>query len=883
MGLRVSLFVVGVCAACMPAAEREQAGAASAVKTILNVGSYWRCHAVWASERVRLASGELVLRDACFVRRGRYGWQRRKKSVEAATVCTPLPPANWREVDFDDSTWPRFKGPVPAGTREIALLALRGKFMVADPARAGELRLSLGFRGGTVVYVNGREVARSHLPAGELQPLTCAEDYPKEAYLNPEGFVLRRGFGDPRTYADRFRLRRRDLTGVRIPARLLRKGVNVLAIELHRAPTAEVLLTGKPVRHSKNYCWWAMLAFEGLELTAPASSTVVPNVARPAGLQLWNHPVTCSVQSGDYGETCEPVRPVSIIGVRNGTHSGQIVLGCDGPVKGLEVRVTELRPAGRGRPIPASAVKLRYGLLGQVVEWGTGGRYPRGTRRFEGLTETPPRQLEPAKGQAGVTLPIWLTVRVPKDATPGEYAGSVTVAAAGHRPLTVPVKLKVHAWTAPDPAEFTSHLGLVQSPESLAMKYKVPMWSQRHWKLIEQSFRLLGQVGDKVVFIPLLRQTHLGNEHSMVRWIRRTDGAFKHDFSIVERYVAVAARYLKRPPVVCLYIWEPYTGSSYLGHAERQGSGMLYTLLDPATGKLTGAEGPRWGSQEVREFWQPVVAGVRRILAAHGLAGSMMFGVAGDSRPNKAAVEDLRAVAPDVPWVVHSHARAYKLHGQPVGYLADVWGAPVAPDPAQKHLYGWKSPFLRVTFPRAGSNTVGTIRTAAPPLRYRLALEGALSAGIHGMGRMGADFWNLIPGRYNRLWPLLGRYRISSWAQLTLANSTAYVLFPAPGGPVATVRLEMLREGSQEAEAKVFIERALTDQARRAALGDQLARRAQGLLDERIRALLRTRSGADINWLYYLSSGFQRRSDQLFALAAEVAAKSARTATSAPR
>jgi hypothetical protein len=615
-----------------------------------------------------------------------------------------------------------------------------------------------------------------------------------------------------------------------------------------------------------------MLAFEALRLVVNPGAGVQPNAARSEGLHVYNQPVVQSVHEYDYGDPCEPLRPIRILGCRNGAHSGQVVLSSTEPIEGLRVQVGPLRHAAAGKPIPAPALQVRYGMLGTTADHGTAGRYPRGVLRFEGLLDGPPAKVAVSQKTGGAVLPIWLTVRVPRDAAAGDYRGQMQIRMVGHEPIAVPVHLKVHAWTVPDPKDFRCHVGLVQSPDSLAIRYKVPLWSKRHWALVERSFRLLGEVGDKVLFLPLLRQTHLGNEHSMVRWVRQADGSFRHDFRIIEQYVDVAARHLGRIPVVCLYVWEPYTGSSYLGHPERQGKGMLYTLLDPKTGKLEAAEGPRWGSQGIRDFWRPVVAGVRKVLARHGWDKSMMFGVAGDSRPNKAAVEDLRAVAPDAPWVVHSHARATHLHRQPVGYLADVWGSPVAPDPATKRLYGWKSTFRRTTFPRAGSNTVGTIRTETPPIRYRLALEGMLAAGLHGFGRMGADFWNLIPGRYNRKWPILGRYPHSSWAQLTLYNSSAYVLAPGPDGPVATVRFEMIREGVQEAEARIFLERALTDDALRAKLPDALADRCQQVLDERIRAVLRTRSGADANWLYYLSSGFEPRNDQLYAAAAEAAA-----------
>ena len=85
---------------------------------------------------------------------------------------------------------------------------------------------------------------------------------------------------------------------------------------------------------------------------------------------------------------------------------------------------------------------------------------------------------------------------------------------------------------------------------------------------------------------------------------------------------------------------------------EGQPGGSLYTLTsgrvrafkkDPATGRQEEAEGPKWGTPEVREFWRPAFDGLREMLAKRGLEKSLMVGVAGDSRPNKDAVEDLKA------------------------------------------------------------------------------------------------------------------------------------------------------------------------------------------------------------------------------------------------
>ena len=60
---------------------------------------------------------------------------------------------------------------------------------------------------------------------------------------------------------------------------------------------------------------------------------------------------------------------------------------------------------------------------------------------------------------------------------------------------------------------------LVQSPDTLAVEYQVPFWSEKHWAMIADSMRYMGEIGSRVVHIPLIAETNSGNEQSMVRWI----------------------------------------------------------------------------------------------------------------------------------------------------------------------------------------------------------------------------------------------------------------------------------------------------------------------------------------------------------------------------
>ncbi|MBM4040328.1 MAG: hypothetical protein FJ290_17615 [Planctomycetes bacterium] len=834
---------------------------------ILNNASVWRCCFVTRRPVVRVGGEvkEVLLHGYSGVWMVAEGGKELMPAMESAA-----PPPEWTRPDFDDQAWPRLPGPFFPSHRghayckevedagylffegaypTLAAICLRGKFLVPDPAAATDLKLSLAYRGGVVAYLNGQEIARANIPEVERARAieALAEDYPREVFVKEDGKLISWGFGDPVKCHAQLQKRIRTLSDVAVPARLLRKGVNILAIEAHRAPYHEAIMgQGRSARgYDIN---WVTVGVTRVELTGGPG--VTPNIARPAGIQVWNQDTGARTKASDYGDPCEPLGPIRLAGARNGSFSGAVSVGSPEPLRGLKAAASDLSGPGA---IPASAVQVRYAAADKEAGLA-----------FEVLVPEPP---------ADAVVPVWVTARVPRDAKPGDYKGSLTISAEGAKTVTVPIELRVSEWTLPEPKEFRSHVGLTQSPESVALRYKVPLWSPEHWKLLDRSFELLGQAGADDVFITALRRTHFGNEHAMVRWVRRPVGSPKPDLSIAEKYLDLAIKHLGKVPVVCLYCWEPYTGSHYAGRVSKESRGMLYTVVDPATGRLEEAEGPKWGTLEVREFWKPVFDGMRDILKKRGLEGSLMVGVAGDSQPNKDAVEDLRAVAPEAKWVVHSHSRADKLFGQPVGYLADVWGSPIAPDPAQTRLYGWKAEFLRTTFPREGSNTVKPLRTWSPLVQYRLALEGMSAAGLHGFGRMGADFWDVLDPKdplrstYSRSLNLLGRYPESNWAQLYLGNSTPYVLVPGPQGALATARFEMIREGAQDVETRIFLEKALLDPASRARLGDGLAQRVQQVLDDRVRAVLLGRT----SWLLF--AGAQERLDRLYALAGEVAAR----------
>jgi len=603
----------------------------------------------------------------------------------------------------------------------------------------------------------------------------------------------------------------------------------------------------------------------GRARTEPASSPT-------AGVWLWSpNPLVAVFKEADTSDAAETSPIIRLVATRNGACSGQVVVCSREPAQITGATASDLDGTAAGARIPAAAVQVRYALPTGTDRYAR-KRFPgvRQPSRFDALAATP--------GPAGTVQPVWITVSVPPEAKPGQYRGRLHVRLGDGTSLAVPIRLDVSAWRLPDAQGFATHLGFIQSPSSVAIQYGVPLWSKAHFDLIARSFHYLGQLGNRTLYIPLLAQTHFGNAEGMVRWIRRPDGTFDHDFSVFERYLDLYRTHAVKPDMVCLYVWDYSIGGSWWGDPKKTMTPqpVPVTRLDPSTGTTEVMHGPAHGAPGSTEFWRPVLAGIRERLARRGFRDeNILLGIGGDKRPDRATVEMFTRIAPFAKWVSNSHGRLLTICDAPVGYVAHVWGVSVVPPPETKRQYGWRRPLLVTCFPRYGGGKYlihPNLSLHAPLPVYRNICEGATLANLRGLGRLGADFWPVLHGRRRKV-TILNRYPAAKWGQLSVSTAIADILYPGPEGALATVRFEMLREGLQEAEARIFIERALTTADLRAKLGDDLAGRTQDFLDKRTRTYLRAhgnlKTAAETNdW--FAHSNWQDRTAQLFNAAADV-------------
>jgi hypothetical protein len=491
------------------------------------------------------------------------------------------------------------------------------------------------------------------------------------------------------------------------------------------------------------------------------------------------------------------------------------------------------------------------------------------TRLFDSLEDEPLTEYPVIKDHGGSVAPLWIRVDVPGDAKAGEYRGAITVEADGAEPQQVPLVVDVKDWTLPPKRDYHTMMDYIQSPESLAMAYKVPLWSDEHFKLLDRTFSLLADIGCKTVFITAIRRTHFGNEHAMLRWSFDEELNLTPDFTIVEKYLDVARKHMGDIPAVIFCCWEPAESA---GHADLSGKRIadkkiLITAVDPETGEVSPQTGPSWGTREAKAFWAKANKGMLAVLKERGLEKSLLYGLIGDARPSKQAMDDITTGVKNAEWAVHSHFRCEKWQGYKVRLGSALWGIRVhRPDPSQALGFGWADDWWLTVCARALSQGSSPLmcRTIAEmwmggwePQSPRLFL-----GGVSGVSRVGADFWRVAGGR-----TLAGRYPESCWGQLNLNNFMTAVLSKGRKGAIPTVRSEQFRENIQELEARIFLEKVWLDPASDRVVGAETVRRIRSLLDERIRLYLNP-SGT-----WFISSGWAERNGELFELAGEVANK----------
>ncbi len=226
---------------------------------------------------------------------------------------------------------------------------------------------------------------------------------------------------------------------------------------------------------------------------------------------------------------------------------------------------------------------------------------------------------------ANSVQPVWLSIRVPADAESGIYRGTILINAGGRHELNISLVVSNHI--LPPPSEWKFDLDLWQYPAPIARIHDVPLWSEKHFKLMHPYYETLAKAGQKVISANIIEQPW-GLDHvhfddpSLVKWTRHGDGTWSYDFSLFDKYISfvMSCGITQRINCYSMVTWD-----------------LSFIFYDEALGrKNTIVLKP--GTDEYTAFWSGMIKAFTAHLKEKGWFG--ITAIAFDERP----VESMKAV-----------------------------------------------------------------------------------------------------------------------------------------------------------------------------------------------------------------------------------------------
>jgi len=351
-----------------------------------------------------------------------------------------------------------------------------------------------------------------------------------------------------------------------------------------------------------------------------------------SGFTAWPSPVEVRVYPGAFSR--DPLRrEISLAGLAGEILSAQVVVKSEENIHGLKAGMSDLS-GPEGRKIPSSTTTVRYGAYIRVDETMT-------------LTADPLLEEDSVDIPANMAQSVWLTVAVPQEIEAGTYRGSFEVSAPSAGRAEFSISIEVLPARLPKPQDWTYYLNIWQDPTTVARAYKVKVWSEEHWSLLEKFARNYAAHGMKSIMTHIIYDPWDGvrgyASDAMVEW--KYPGEFKKggsskfvwDFTVFDRYVELMMNAGVKDKIDCYAL--------VMGPGGATKADIRY--LDTSSGKYRTARltvgDPLW-----REAWAVFLPVFKKHLQEKGWFERALLGF--DEKPEKVMkiiFDFIVATAPD--------------------------------------------------------------------------------------------------------------------------------------------------------------------------------------------------------------------------------------------
>lgn len=411
---------------------------------------------------------------------------------------------------------------------------------------------------------------------------------------------------------------------------------------------------------------------------------------------------------------------------------------------------------------------------------------------------------------ANTTLPVWLSLDIPAEASPGVYTSTLTMHTQNEGAKKLNVTVEVLPQTLPPPSDWVFHLDMWQHPSAIARVHGVEVWSEEHWKLMEVPMKMLADAGQKVITANVNKDPW-NNQcfdpyEDMIRWTKKTDGTWAYDYAIFDRWINFMMD-LGVDKLINCYSLLPWNHEIH--------------YLDETSGDTVNVSA-KPGSNEFTELWTPFLLAFRDHMKAQGWLEKT--NIAMDERSPeemKIALALLEKVAPDLNVALADNHKSYQQYPM----LKDICVA-FGAEFDEKDLAFRKEKGLISTYYIYCGNEFPNIFTFSDPSEAVFMGWHTRATGLDGYLHWSYNSWTenpLVDSRF-RTWP---------------AGDT-YVIYPDGR---SSIRFERVKEGMQDAE-KI---RILREQFTAEGDAEQLAVLEETLAKFDIKAAPETSTAALVN------------------------------------
>lgn len=448
----------------------------------------------------------------------------------------------------------------------------------------------------------------------------------------------------------------------------------------------------------------------------------------------------------------------------------QVVLWSSKKIEGLQYDVSDL--TGNRGSVSASSIKL---LFGKYIKGDPEARHcsqytthPEAVHLIDALSTTKLTTLE-----SNDPIKMWVVIDVPASTIPGSYTGNISVSGSGGE-ITFSIRLKVLDRTLPPVGEWDFHLDLWQFPinilnivNSHSAGSKIGIWSDEHFALLEPSYKMLSNSGQKVITTYIMDGA-LGGE-SMVKWIKKSNGTWEYDFAAFDKYVATLMSWGITKQISCFSPYGWHGGRiAYWDESKNQKIHLNTTL----------------GSKEYSERWDHFLTEFKAHLKSHGWFDKAVLYL------DEISEEKLNQIIS----VVHGNDPAWKLG---IAYNSNL------SNEIKSHFYDLSGILVRASNNGIADENISTFYTCCDPL-----VPNGFVTPKNSTAEMTWMAWHALSGNYGGYlnwaydyWRLDDPFDARD--ELHTAGDFSFVYRDSNTPPInylPSLRLEMLRDGIQDFE-----------------------------------------------------------------------------------